>query len=273
MARNFYDLGEDVTRSINVTNSAGVAADADSTPTVVLTDPNGGAVGSPTVNHGVTGEYYVVIPKTSVTVVGGYLLVWTVVIGGSTQVFTDRFEVTANTAIISLAEAKEHLNLSATNVDKDEQLRAFCDSASDACEAYTNREWRRQTFTETYDGGTGAIALRRGPVVSVTTVTENGVTVAASGYTLDANSGLLLRGGTMSPMYWLWGRQSVVVTYVVGAAVIPPVVRNGVKEMVRHLWETQRAGKRNPDDVDATTLIPRSAKELWDLAPKGAVVA
>ena len=99
--------------------------------------------------------------------------------------------------VVSLADAKRHLNISATT--DDEEVRKVLAIATDLAERYTGRALRRKTVVETHDGGTAtALLLRQPPALSVSSVVESGTTLASTGYTLNAPAGLLYRGSTTS---------------------------------------------------------------------------
>jgi hypothetical protein len=127
-------------------------------------------------------------------------------------------------------------------------------------------------ITETHDGGSCVLALRRTPVQSVTTVTESGVTLTSSDWVLDTAAGLLYRGTTAGAIAWRCGVQNVVVLYVVGASVPSSTVRQAVKVTLAHLWSTQRGPSNLPrqagnvDEYAPGTgwSLPRRAEELLD---------
>lgn len=172
------------------------------------------------------------------------------------------------TAPVTLAEAKTHLNITASTYDV--ELQAFVDRATAAAETHLGHPIVVATVTESHDGGSEAVRLRRVPeypgVVAVTGVTEDGAAVSASGYTVNTAAGLLYRvTGT-----WASGRQNVAVTYTSGYSTVPADLKLAVLEMVRHLWKTQRGGMdgRNPLGGDETAgtgwTYPRRVLEVLD---------
>jgi hypothetical protein len=113
----------------------------------------------------------------------------------------------------------------------------------------------------------------------VTSVVENGVTIDSSSYALDPTGQRLLRlqyGQLSGNGYGWWGQgsQNIVVTYTAGYLVIPPSVQQGVLEILRHLWMTQRgavsvmglSGASDDMIVGAAYSVPRRALELLDAA-------
>jgi hypothetical protein len=126
-------------------------------------------------------------------------------------------------SIVGLDDAKTYLRITGTG--DDDALRDVLEAASDLCERYTRKVWRRSTVTaELHSGGTDVIYLRQAPVVSVTSVTDTGVAVSSSTYTLDAPTGRLFFGDTRSTGCWTAGQENISVTYVTG----PPRGRAGV---------------------------------------------
>lgn len=263
-----YDLGDVVTLSVNVKDSTGTLANAGAmTLTVTLPD---GTTTAPSVTNSPTGVYTATYTPTQV---GRHGVRW-VATGANAGAYTDVFDVldSALMPIVSLADTKAHLNITTTT--DDEELRRTLAVATEMAERYCNRALRRKTVSETYNGDACALLLRTVPVLSITTVVENGVTLTASDYTLDANAGILLRGSTLADFEWADGRQNVVVTYVAGYTDPPQVAQQAVLELVRHLWQTQRGSVAlptlgGPDDYNGPTgfgwSIPNRVREL--LAP------
>ena len=259
-----FDLGDVIPLSVAVTDSSGNAANATAV-TLTITLPDG-TTATPSTTNPTTGTYRC---DYSATMAGRYEARW-VFTGSNAGAVTDTFTVNAAspTGIVSLADAKDHLNITSTTGD--EELRRFIGVASAACENYTGRTWRRTTYTETLDGGSAAVVLAHPPVLSVTTVTENGATVAASGYSVST-TGVVARVSGYGLTSWYPGYRNVSVTYVAGAAVVPDSITHGVLEMVRHLWSSQR-GASLPLSVSASDewspadsfSIPRRVQELWE---------
>lgn len=192
--------------------------------------------------------------------------------GAIEGVFSDTFVVVAPLgSIVSLQEAREYLDFEET--DADELLRATCIVASQACEEWTGKTWMRQVVTDEPHGGCGSrLRLRRRPVLSVTSVEENGVAVPGAGYFLNARQGWLYRGTTQGVYDWTSGVENITVTYIAGppGGVVPETIRRGVLEMVRHLWTTQRGASGFPSQgtdsewsPGAGYSIPRWVEQLW----------
>lgn len=208
------------------------------------------------------------------TQAGRHVLAWTGT-GTNPGSYVDALNVrpTGSGPLVSLQETREHLNIYDTSADS--QLLAMVLRASSACDRYTHRVWRRTVVTgELHDGRGPALQLLVLPVLQVTAVREFGGTVDAADYVLDGLTGVLTRGTTLAPIAWLPGVQNVAVDYVAGPAggIVPEDVLQGVLEMVRHLWESQRGGSGLPRqqgsdsewDPRASYSVPRRVAELWD---------
>ena len=175
--------------------------------------------------------------------------------------YEDSFNVesSALSPIISLADAKTHLGISVST--NDEQLRQILDVSSQICEDRTKLVWRRRTVTAEVHSGAGTPYLRlfKAPIVSVTSVTENGA--AVTDYVIDAPTGTLQRGTTLAAWYWWPGQGNISVTYVAGppGGVVPANIQHGVRQLVRHLWNYQRGGSNVPRQAGADSEVdPRS---------------
>lgn len=258
-----FDYGDPVALSVQVRDSTGALANA-TTVTCTVTLPDG-TTSSPSVTNASTGVYTISYAPTAA---GRHVVRWTAT-GTNAAEFDDVFIVKARTAtpLVSLADFKLHLNITSTT--NDEELRRMLLSASDLAERVTGRIFRLTAFTESHDGGTGVVALRRLPVVSITSVTESGTAVAASGYTLDADSGLLFRGSSTSPWCWMDGQRNVAVTYVAGEGDPPQTAYDLVLELGRHMWRTQRGGAASSLNGDeyvpgAAYALTYRARELAD---------
>lgn len=166
--------------------------------------------------------------------------------------------------LCTLAEAKTHLNI--TTSTNDAELTAFITVASDLVEEQADRVWRDTTYTEKHTGGTSDVVLFHSPVKSITSVVDDGSTIAPSAYTLISETGLI----HLNDNVFQGGRYEVVVTYVAGATTVPSLARQATLETLRHLWQTQRGTvARNPmngDDIDtrSTFSLPMRAIELID---------
>jgi uncharacterized repeat protein (TIGR01451 family) len=273
-----FDLGDVVALGITITNSSGTAQNATAVVcTVTLPD---GTSATPSVTNSGAGLYDIAYTPTQS---GRHVVRW-VATGTNASAFTDEFTVRDLTTlpVISYDMALEHLNIPAASANQ-EEIRRFIDAAQDLAENYVGAVLGRRTITsENYDGNVDALRLRNPRAISVTSVYENGALLDSSQYQLDPTGQRLYRLTTSSLSagsygaygYWASGVNSVLVTYVAGFTVTPPAVQQGVLEILRHLWQTQRGvtnvmsrtGTGDDFYTGATYSLPRRAMELLDPA-------
>jgi hypothetical protein len=270
-----YDLGDVVPLGITITDSTGANANA-SAVTCTIYQPDGtSTVGS--VTNPSTGLYNCDFQPAQN---GRHAVKW-VATGTNASAYSDEFLVRDFTelGIVGLDEVKAHLNIPLTDTTLDDELRSFIDSGSDLAESYVGQVLGRRTFTsELYDGGTEFIRIRNPKAISITSVTENDLAVSASNYVLDYTGQRLYRIGsgtlyaTNSYGYWTQGMNNVSITYVAGYVNPPMAAKQGVLEIIRHLWQTQRGAinvmsrTQSGDEMYSTPTysLPRRAMELLD---------
>lgn len=228
--------------------------------TVTITRPDGTTV-TPTVANIELGRYRALFNPSQV---GTHGVLWTV--DGTDYDGTfgpDSFHVQDSTLpAVGLVEVKAHLNITSTGDDG--ELLSFIHAATAGIEAKVGPLTRR-TVTQTHNGGTHSVLLSP-PVVSVTSVTENGTTVPSTGYSVS-ESGVLTRVNGYSRSVWTDGFNNISVTFVGGRTSIPADLRQAVMVLVQHLWETQRGRsvrQRGGDEYvpGVTYTYPRRVLEL-----------
>jgi uncharacterized phiE125 gp8 family phage protein len=228
-----YDLGATVRLTAECRDPGGTLTTA-TTAAVTVTLPNGTAV-TPAVTAPETGRYqadYVTTAPGRHTV----RWVWT----GPAAAYTDVFDVqqAAPPAILSLADAKQHLNITSTR--DDDEVRFWTNTATRAVEFYTGPVITR-TFTELHRvQDVAALALLKTPVVEVTAVEQvrpGGVAYDVQDLTLDGMTGVLARydGGRLSgPLQ---------ITYTAGRTMVPENITAAARIILEHLWRTQRPNR------------------------------
>ena len=269
-----YDLGDKVYLTWNTVDSSGAAVNP-GTVTLNITQPDG-TTSSVTTATSTTGTY---TASFLPTLPGRHILAWAAT-GSYPQAFSDVFEVRDinDIGIVGYYEALEFLNIPAASANENE-IRRFIDASTDLAETYVGQVLGRRTFTnELYDGGTEFIRIRNPKAISITSVTENGMAVSASNYVLDYTGQRLYRIGsgtlyaTNSYGYWTQGMNNVSITYVAGYVNPPMSAKQGVLEILRHLWQTQRGAinvmsrTNSGDELYSTPTysLPRRAMELLD---------
>lgn len=270
-----YDLGDVVPLGITITDSTGANANA-SAVTCSIYQPDGTLVTGSVTNPS-TGLYNCDFQPTQN---GRHAVKW-VATGTNASAYSDEFLVRDFTelGIVGLDEVKNHLNIPLTDTTLDDELRSFIDAGSDLAESYVGQILGRRTFSsELYDGGQEFIRIRNPKAMTITSVTENGLDVSASNYVLDYTGQRLYRIGsgtlyaTNSYGYWTAGMNNISITYVAGYVNPPMAAKQGVLEIIRHLWQTQRGAinvmsrTQSGDELynTPTYSLPRRAMELLD---------
>lgn len=229
-----YDLGSRVPLGTTITDANGIAANADSV-TCLIYQPDGSTATGTVVSTG-TGIYNCdFIP----TMVGRFVVRW-VAVGANQGAIEDEFQVRDinQLGIVSLDLVRLHLNLVSTK--NDTEIRRFMGAATSQAERYMNRVIGRRSFTESYDGGCYSILTRHGTILSITSVTENGVVNSPSLYLVDEYGFAIERIDQQMFAPAFPQRLGVSITYVAGFANPPSDLVQGVLELIRHLWDTQR---------------------------------
>nr|WP_202551658.1 hypothetical protein [Streptomyces sp. SID8352] len=220
---------------------------------VTITLPDGTAATPPAAEDpAAPGTYHA---DHVTTLSGRHTVRWTWT--GPASSYTDVFDVQEETppAILSLADARQHLNL---NSHKDDgEVRFWITATTRAVEHFVGPVLVRE-FTERHTvRNAAAVVLRRTPVVAVTAV--DSVLSGTAAYPVDAldidpDTGELVRldGG------WISGR--LLITYRAGRAVIAENILGAARIILQHLWETQRASRGavpgSSQDYAVTEPIP-----------------
>ena len=241
--------------------------DVDGTPTnagtvtadVTLPD---GTVVNPGINNTGPGLYSF---DYLTTVVGRHDVVVTAtggVLGSLVRKWVDSFDVDATGGLlVSVQEALDHLRAQNVIVDRVdlEQLRWLCSVATEAVERDLNRAIVRRSLTTTFNGGRRFIRLTSTPVISITTVVENGITLSATDYVLDPEGWLLWRGTGLSYQCWARGFQNIDVTYDVGYTDPPRIARKVALNGIERMWQaSQQTAHPQIDQItEAIQFAPR----------------
>lgn len=264
------DLGDIHPLTVETRDASGTLANATSvTLTILLPDLT---TVTPAVSNPSAGRYEVDYLTVQV---GAHRVRWAAT-GANTGSYPEMFDVRpANPDyVIGLLDAKRHLNLTGT-VD-DEELRGFVEAATPIVEDVVGPVIVR-TYSEVHRGGT-LLVLGHCPVISLTAlspVLTGGTSYAVADLDLDTETGIVRRrdGGCFAgPLR---------ATYRAGRVIVPANITQATKEIIRHMWETQRghSGARpgfGEEDLVPTSSgfsIPRRAMELLHPHRKAPLVA
>jgi hypothetical protein len=243
-------IGDVLPFAVTVRDAAGALANAGAM-TLTVTLPDGTAAsGSPfTVSSTTTGAYDKDVLSTQAGRYTGYWLATGLNAGAHTQVFD--VAPAADEAIVSLADAKAHLNMTGTS--EDEEIQAWLAAITPIVEQRVGAVIPR-THTEQHTAGR-SLWLRNPPVISLTSVaplfTTGGTTYLPADL-IVSTSGRVRRGDGSA---FTGGPYTV--TYLAGRRVIPANITQAVLVILKHLWETQRGASRLPlQSEDDTQLVP-----------------
>jgi hypothetical protein len=167
-------------------------------------------------------------------------------------------------SVLSLSLAKSHLNI--TVATHDVELQDTIDEAesliADRCGPLES-----VATTERVKGGGTGLVVRVTPMVSLTSVTPvNGSAYDVTLFDVDKSAGVIewTSGAKFSP-----GSYDVV--YQAGRSEVPDALMRGIKELVRHLWETQRGSSRRPGVSDSASNTLPGAAFIWPFRVEQAI--
>lgn len=243
-------VGDVLAFSATVKDAAGALANA-GTMTLTVTLPNGTpAVGSPfTVTPTSTGIYDKDVTTTLAGRYVGYWLATGVNSGAHTQVFDVRSSV--DTALMSLDDAKDHLNIPLATTTHDEELQGWLESITRLVEHKAGQVVVATVADERHDAGR-SLWLHRPPVISLTSVVPwltTGTTYAVADLRVSPSGRVERKDGqpfTGGPL---------AVTYIAGRQVVPANIRDAAKVILKGMWETQRGASGLPLQAGDELLV------------------
>lgn len=158
-------------------------------------------------------------------------------------------------AVVTVAEAKAHLNITSTAHDAE---LATIIPAAESVIAQRVGPLEPTTVTSSVAGHSGTLILPTSPVISLTTVTPvGGTALTVADLTLDGTAGLVTYTSGAA-----FGARRYTVVYSAGraAGALPADLRFAVLELVRHLWQSQRGpGNRPGSSAIETASAPGAA--------------
>lgn len=257
-----FDVGDSVPLAWDVRDAAGALANA-STVTLTVTRPDGTTENPSVPVPSVTGEYRVTyVPATE----GRYA--WRAVTTGPNTAYQDVFEVReqVSPALLSLADAKAHLNMGTTAFD--EELREYLEAITRVVEQYVGPIVRR-THTRRVCGGRYSITLPHTQVLSISSIVlvmDGSSPITIADLSINSEAGIVTyKSGSVFP----WGEMDW--TYVVGRSYVHPNWTLATKMILQHNWKSQLGnlpsiqGDEDRGYISAGQEIPPRAEML--LAP------
>lgn len=151
------------------------------------------------------------------------------------------------TALTNLSRVKAFLGITAST--NDALLTTLINGVSAEIQQWLSRDIVQATETnekKTAWGGDDAIYLRHYPIVSVTTVTEDGTALVEDTdfehTQADDRAGRLARISGGDPYPWTTGTRNIAVTYAHGFATVPEGLAQAATELVAHDFRSSTPG-------------------------------
>ena len=145
--------------------------------------------------------------------------------------------------ILTLAEGRSALRQGASTAN-DTEITLLITACSIAIDRGIGPVVRRTITADTFDGEGTFLQLRSWPVVSVTTVVEDNVTLTSDQYLVDYEKGQLFRRSGDYDYPWEIGRDNITVTYVAGrfasTATVDAWYKQGARLLLRHQWRSEQ---------------------------------
>jgi hypothetical protein len=233
MEDGMTDLGDLVPLAVKIRDASGAPMNASSvTLTISLPD---GTTTSPFVANPptITGEYNADFVPTQY---GRHRVHW--VSTGPAVAFDDIFDVRdpSSTSLISLVDAKRHLNIPLGSTTDDEELRQFIEASTYAIERHRNEVIARRVFTEPVRPS-GVVQLDNRPVIRLISLTSPSTTWNVLDWAVDQWSGVITGSGLSG---------DVTAVYEAGYVQVPAHYVLACKIVLAHLWQTQRIATAGP---------------------------
>lgn len=245
-----FDLGATARLTAECRDPSGTLTTA-GTATVTITLPDGTSVSPAAAETTPLGTY---IADHVTAQPGRHTVRW--VFTSPAHAYTDSFDVAPaqSTALLSLADAKRHLNL--TSSTDDDEVRAWIDATTEAVEWFVGPVVPRVVVEDHASTSPSVLALRQVPVLELTSV--SGILSGSTSYEVGTLS-LDALGGLVTRLDGARFTGPLRVTYEAGRRIVPPVVTAAARIILQHLWRTQQGPGRpqlGTGDFDVTEPIP-----------------
>lgn len=168
-----------------------------------------------------------------------------------------------------------------TGTAEDANIEAWIDQASNACSAYCNRVFGLETVTETFrnrfnyvyrhENKAPSILLQRNPVVTITSIVQDGTSLVADvDYQLDAKEGLLYRLDPASDALTFWNFNKLTVTYSGGWALLGSLPLSIERACISHVKALRSSADRDPN-IKQESIPGVLETSYWIGGPPGSV--
>lgn len=244
-----YDLSDSVPIAVDVKDATGALVNAASV-TLTITLPDG-TTATPVVTNppSVTGQYRLTYVPTQV---GRHA--WRFVATTPNTAYQDVFEVReiVSPSLISLADAKKHLNILATDTSNDDELREYLEGTTKAVEERTGPIAKR-TYTRRVSGCRRYIPLPHMQVTAVTSLTlvsDGSSPVLLSDLSIAPQSGVV----SLKNCGWFpYGEMDV--TYTVGRSYVEPNWTLAAKHILKSNWAVKLGNLPSPQGDDPGYVV------------------
>ena len=159
------------------------------------------------------------------------------------------------TEVDALSRTKFNLGVADENTDRDKQITALINEASDAINTQTFRELRKRTSTEFHTGdGTNILIPDQYPIVSITTLHDDLGRVYDAGTLIDngdlvimenRNKQTIRRDGSRFLNGFAHGGNNLKLIYVVGLDPIPTDLRRACLDLIKYWWQNTEENRAN----------------------------
>jgi len=143
--------------------------------------------------------------------------------------------------LVTLAETKTYLNIVSLNTDHDAFLNDQITILTDVIQAYCRREFLSASYVQTYystDYDRGQmISTFHFPLVSVASISEDGIVLDPAAYRIHYPTGQIVR--PFGCFYWA---EETVVTYTAGFATTPSPVKSVILNLIQERYNKRNSG-------------------------------
>lgn len=144
--------------------------------------------------------------------------------------------------LVSLSDMKTYLGIPSTDTTYDSFLTSQLTLVSEVVETYCRRSFEQRTFTETFYKDdfdrTKTLSLFHYPIISITSVEEDGVELDTDYYRLHKGTGLITR----TDDYYFFSGEEVEVVYSTGYATYPTPIIDVVQSIVQERYNKKTSG-------------------------------
>jgi uncharacterized phiE125 gp8 family phage protein len=145
-------------------------------------------------------------------------------------------------ALVTLAQAKSHLDIPTGNVNYDARVEQFINSVSDHIEYLTGRKLKQASYTHRFTGsGTPFLVLREYPVTAITTVHVDSAWVFGVGTLIAPNEyAILKKVGLIRQPPYLWddsASYAIQIAYDAGFSIVPFDLQQAALAMLEVIFD------------------------------------